>query len=259
MTGYYDLHAHILPGVDDGPEDMADSVEMARMAAANGTDVLVATPHKKDVNENHSVDYVRSLVQEFARQLKSNNIPLQLLLGMENHLDPDLPKDTKEGKALSINGSRYILVELPFTSYPHYAQETLFQLQLQGLTPVIVHPERNSEIQKRPSLLQALVEKGALSQVTAGSLLGLFGAEARRSSEMLLRRNLVHIIASDTHHHKGTRNPGLAQGVEAAARIVGSEKARAMVEDTPRAVVNNQPVEIEPPTKDSARSWWRLR
>jgi len=259
VAGYYDLHAHILPGVDDGPKDMADSIEMARMAAKNGTAVLLATPHNKDVNQDHSVEYVRDLIKEFARQLESNNIPLQLLLGMENHIGPDLPEQVKAGKALTINASRYILVELPFTSYPRFTNDTMYRLQLQGLTPIIVHPERNAMIQKNPSIFESIVEKGMLGQVTAGSLLGVFGPEARKSSETLLKRNLLHLIASDTHHHLGPRNPALTMGVEAAAKIVGPEKARALVEDTPRAIVNNQVLEIESPVEKPARSWWRFR
>jgi len=259
VPGYYDLHAHILPGVDDGPKDMVDSIEMARVAAKDGTAVLLATPHNKDVNQDHSVAYVRDLIKEFARQLQSNNVQLQLLLGMENHIEPDLPEQVKEGRALTVNSSRYILVELPFTSYPRFASDVIFKLQLQGLTPIIVHPERNTVIQRYPSTLESLVEKGILAQVTAGSLLGVFGPEPKKSSEVLLKRNLLHFIASDTHHHLGPRNPTLTMGMEAAAKVVGHERARAMVIDTPRAVVNNQPVEIEPLLKEPRRFLWPFR
>ena len=258
-TGFYDLHTHILPGVDDGPETMEDAVEMARMASQDGTRAILATPHRKDVIENHSVDYIRDLIRDLSQELRNRGIQIDLLLGMENHLELDLPQQVSQGKALTMNGSRYILVELPFTIFPTYAMEVLFQLQIKGLIPVIVHPERNAEIQKRPSLLGDLVERGFLAQVTAGSILGSFGSKAKKSAKALLQRGFVHIISSDAHHNKGHRIPVLSCGVAEAAKIVGTERAYSMVRETPKAVLEDRTLEIEmPDSADISRPWWRL-
>jgi len=259
LTAFYDLHTHILPGVDDGPTNIEDSVAMARVAAEDGTVAILATPHNQDVTQNHSIDYIKNLVEKFRQELKSKNVQIEILLGMENHLEPNLPQHVSDGNALPINATRYILVELPFTIYPNHTEEVLFKLRLQGLTPVIAHPERNSEIQRNPLILKSLVEEGILAQVTAGSLLGSFGREAKKSSETLLRRGLVHIIASDTHHYFGPRNPALSAGVAAAARIVGDQRAQNMAGNTPKAILNNEVVEIEPITDMVfPKPWWRF-
>ena len=255
----YDLHAHILPGVDDGPKTSEDAAEMAGAAAEHGTKVLVATPHRKDVTENHSVPYIYELLAALKSQLEVRDVDLELLLGMENHLDLDLPEAFSEGLALTINGSRYALVELPFFGHPNYVEEVLFQLQLQGLTPVLAHPERIEMIQRDLHLLEGFVERGMLTQITAGSIVGHFGRSVRRFTHSLLSRGLVHVVASDTHYAQGPRSPLLTAGVEAAARIVGEEQAQAMVVDTPRAILSDLTVEVEPPKSDRGpRRWWRL-
>ena len=255
----YDLHAHILPGVDDGAKTLEDAVEMARVAAEHGTKTILATPHRKDITEKSSVSYIRDLLTDFTSELEKRGVQLEILLGMENHLDLDLPEEFSRGRALPMNGSRYVLVELPFFGYHNYLEEVLFQLQLQGVTPVLAHPERIEAVQKSPDLLAGFVERGMLSQVTAGSLLGHFGGKVKRLTHRLLSRGLVHIIASDTHFPKGPRSPKLTPGVAAAARIVGPEQAQAMVVDTPMAILNDKPVEVDlPRAAERSRRWWRL-
>ena len=230
----------MLPGIDDGPKHMPKSVDIARVAYANGTRVMIATPHKLDVNIKSSINHIRKLVAEFQHQLKLNNIGLEILLGMENHIDPSLPQDFKDGKALTINNTRYILVELPPNSYPKYVNEVLLKLKLEGLVPIIVHPERHPVIQKTPSILGELISIGALSQITAGSLVGRFGEYATKTSEFLIRHRLTHIIASDTHSAIGYRNPSLKEAIKAAQILVGAERTSQMVINTPETIVNNE-------------------
>jgi len=242
IVNYYDLHAHVLPGIDDGPKYMSKSLDIARVAYANGTQVMIASPHKLDVNINSSINYIRTLLTEFQKQLKVNNIDLEILLGMENHIDPNLPQDFKDGKALTINDTKYILVELPPDSYPKFVNEVLLKLKLEGLVPIIVHPERHPVIQKTPSMLSELISIGALSQITAGSLVGKFGEYATKTSEFLIRHNLAHLIASDTHSAVGYRNPSLKEGIEAAKSLIGTERALQMVKKTPEAIVHNESI-----------------
>lgn len=255
----YDLHAHILPGVDDGAKSPEDTVEMARVAAEHGTKVVLATPHRRDVTQRGSVAHIQELVDAMNLRIQKEGIDLTLLLGMENHLDVDLPEEISKGRALPINGSRYILVEAPFFGRPNYLEGVLFQLQVQGLVPVLAHPERIEAFQREPELLASLVERGMLSQITAGSVVGHFGGRVRRVTKALLRRGLVHVIASDTHFPGGPRSPKLPPGLEAAADIVGPEKARAMVVDIPKAVLEDLPVEIEPSGDlGPSRRWWHF-
>ena len=253
----YDLHSHILPGVDDGAKTMDDAMQMAIVAADGGTRVMLTTPHRKDITENFSVGYIQHLLGEFNEDIEKKGLKLRLLSGMENHLDLDLPTELDQGRALRINGSRYALVELPFFGRPNYIEEVLFEIQLKGTTPVLAHPERIEAIQKDPDLLVRLVERGMLSQITAGSIVGHFGGEVRRLTRSLLRRGLVHVIASDTHFPSGPRSPVLLPGLEAAAQIVGLDSARAMVIDTPKAIFDDQPVNGEgPKVEEILPRWW---
>ena len=153
----YDLHAHILPGVDDGAKSPEDTLEMARVAADNGTKIILCTPHRRDVTKNWSVQYIRELLDDMNSRIESEGIDLKFVLGMENHLDIDLPDEYANGRALPINGSRYMLVEMPFFGRPNYIEDVMFRLQAQGVTPVLAHPERIQAFQQNPDLLANFV------------------------------------------------------------------------------------------------------
>jgi protein-tyrosine phosphatase len=256
----YDLHAHILPGVDDGAETIEETLEMARVAAQSGTRFLLATPHRRDVTESSSVASVRDLLDEVNIRVREQNTELTLVLGMENHLDLELPDEVTAGRALPIGDTRYILVEMPFVGRPMWVEDVLYRLQLQGLTPVLAHPERIETFQHDPELLLDLVERGMLSQITAGSAIGVFGRSVQRFTAHLLRRNLVHVMSSDTHGPTGPRSPNLGPGIAALTRLVGEVSTMAMVMDTPRAILEDRPVEVDPPRSyESIRHWWQFR
>ena len=239
----YDLHAHILPGIDDGPAAIGDSVEIARIAAANGTRAMLATPHRKDVTELSSVECIREVTAELNCRIRDEGIPLYIKLGMENHIDASLPEDVAAGKALTMNGSRYILVEMPFfgdIEEHDYVDDALRELQAQGLTPVFAHPERIEAFQRQSALLEDYIGIGMLSQLTRGSLLGHWGEEVRQFSLDLLRNGMAHILSSDTHSPRPPRTPELGEAVKIASRIIGCQKTKAMVIDTPRAILNDE-------------------
>ena len=255
----YDLHAHILPGIDDGARVPDETVDMARVAAEDGTKVILATPHRKDVTDSSSVAHIRELTEQMNVRIKAEGIDLTLLLGMENHLDLELPRDYSSGSALPINGSRYILVEMPFFGRPNYIESVLLDLQVNGLTPVLAHPDRIEAFQRDPDFLADLVERGMLTQLTGGSVVGHFGGRVKKFTETLLRRGLGHIMASDTHFPDGPRSPRLRHCVDAAAKLVGPDRARAMVVDTPRAILEDLEVVVEPPGPAGRRPrWWRF-
>ena len=115
--------------------------------------------------------------------MRDEGLDIRVFIGMENHLSGDLPELAASGEAFSYNGGPYILVELPFDSLPDYTDEVLTRLQGQGLTPVIAHPERQSDIMKNPSIMGEFAERGMLGQVTSTCILGRFGDEARDVAE----------------------------------------------------------------------------
>lgn len=243
----YDLHAHILPGVDDGAVTPEDTLAMSRIAAETGTKVVLATPHRKDVTEESSVAYLRALIVDMNAQNRDHGVNLSLVLGMENHLDTDLPAEIEAGRALTMNGTRYILIEMPFFGRPDFIEDTLAEVQAMGLTPVLAHPERIEAFQHDPDMLRRFIEKGMLSQITSGSVIGYWGEEVRDFTRSLLENSMAHMMASDTHHAVGGRSPRMDVGLEAAASIIGFDAAMAMLVDTPKAILEDKPIEIEPP------------
>ena len=236
-TGYVDIHSHILPGVDDGAETWEEAVDILKVAANAGTTVMVATPHGDNRARWDNIDSLKDLSGDLNAMLASEGVPLNIVLGMENPLELDMVAQVKRGTALTLNGSEYILVELPFQQLPIYWEEVLFQLQLDGLHPIIAHPERQVQLQANPNLLSGLVERGILLQVTAGSLVGSFGPRAKKAAETLFKKGFAHIIASDCHRSEGSRGPDLNGGARAATKIVGQSLAIQMVSDLPRAIV----------------------
>ena len=235
----YDLHAHILPGVDDGAVTPQDTLAMSRVAVETGTKVVLATPHRKDVTENWSVAHLHTLISDMNKQNRDHGVELSLVLGMENHLDTDLPAEIEAGRALPMNGTRHILIEMPFFGRPDYIEETLAEVQAMGLVPVLAHPERIEAFQRDPDMLKRFVDKGMLSQITSNSLIGFWGEDVAEFTRYLLKNGMAHVMASDTHHAKGGRSPRMDVGLEAAGEIVGFDTALAMLVDTPKAILED--------------------
>ena len=240
----YDIHCHILPGIDDGPERLEQALAMARIAFADGIQTVVATPHAARIAALGGREGLEQRVQAFSGELRANAIDLAVAMGVEYLLSMELLEETQRGAAIGLNGSRYLLVEIDFLQYPSYTEEALFQLQLEGFTPVLAHPERQATIQERPELLVGLVERGVLSQITGGSLMGYFGRAAQKSAEHLLRQNLVHLLASDGHSATANRPPVMAEAMDAVERLVGEEAVHTLAVANPSAILANAPVAL---------------
>jgi protein-tyrosine phosphatase len=251
-----DLHAHILPAVDDGPVNLGEALAMARLAAADGVRTVAATPHSGDWQPPLSAAALRSRVAQLQAELDREGVAVTVVMGMEVYLDPDTAWRAVQGSALCLGETNYLLVELPLHEYPSYTEQALFELQARGFRPILAHPERNAVLAREPARLAPLVERGILAQVTAGSLAGRFGRHVLAAAELMLEHRLVHIIASDAHGF-GSRSPVMSVGVAAAAALVGAERARAMVTTIPAAILAGQAVITEPPTPLTTRrrSW----
>lgn len=196
-----DLHCHILPGIDDGAKDIEDSIDMARAAVAEGITHILATPHYKNGHWNNEKKDILVLVDELQEELDARDIPLTIFPGQEVRINGELFEDLAEDKIQFIDeGSQYVLIEFPTPSIPAYTESLFFELQKEGITPIIVHPERNRAVLKNPNVLLPFVEKGALAQLTAASYTGGFGKSIQKVSKQLVEANLVHFIASDAHN-----------------------------------------------------------
>lgn len=236
----YDIHNHLLPGVDDGPEDFLESIQICEIAQSQNTKMIIATPHRKDVTENHSVHLIKDLVFNINGNLHQKKVDIDVKLGMENHVDLDLIHDIENGRALTLNNSEYILVEMPWKGRPSYIERVIADLLQSGLIPVLAHPERMRLFEDERELLGELVGMGCKSQLTASSLYGKFGDKAQRASVDMMTEGLIHVIASDTHMAEGQRCYDMDLGFKFAKQIIGSYEATQMVGSNPRAVFENQ-------------------
>jgi len=250
-----DLHCHILPGIDDGAASLDDSLAIARLALQDGVRRVVATPHWGEGTFTGTGAEIQERVQALQGELLGRGVEMEILAGAELFLSPEVPARCAEDPLLTLNGSRYLLVEFPLQMVPPYAEQILFELRLRGIVPVIAHPERNAEIASNPELLRKLVDRGVLAQVTAGSLEGTFGFHIRRVAETLVKRQLVQIIASDAHSAHD-RPPLLGNAVQRAAQLVGDEAAHAMATTVPEAILRDEEIELPPPQPPQRRSWF---
>jgi len=195
-----DLHSHILPGVDDGARDLSESVNMAKKAVEQGIHTIVATPHHLNNRYENPKQTIIDRVRELNKALLEEKIDLNVLPGQETRIYGEMVEGYEIGEILPIDNTQYVLVEFSSSHVPRYTEKLFYDLQTKGLVPVIVHPERNQEIIERPDVLYKLVEKGALTQVTAASICGDFGKKIKNFSMQLIEANLTHFIASDAHN-----------------------------------------------------------
>ncbi len=253
-----DIHCHILPGLDDGAAELDDSIAIAAAAVADGTRTVVATPHGAKWAYNGSLAETQRKVSELQAEISSRGVDLEVLTGLEAHITPDLAELHDRGGVFTLNGSRYLLVEFPLQILPVYTDQALFDLQVRQLIPVIAHPERNLAIAAKPEILWRMVSHGMLAQVTAGSLVGLFGPKTREVAELLVTHRLVHVIASDAHSVTG-RGPVLSAAVKRAGELIGQDAAGAMVTVTPWTILRNESVQVpEPEPLEQPRSWFHF-
>ncbi|MFS0881679.1 tyrosine-protein phosphatase [Metabacillus niabensis] len=195
-----DIHSHILPGIDDGAQTVEDAINMAKLAVEEGITKIIATPHHQNGKyTNKKVDIIER-VSKLNCTLQKENIPLEVLPGQETRIYGEIIEDLDKGDILSLNNTNYLFIELPSGHIPRYTEQLLFDIQLKGFTPIIVHPERNSGVMENPEKLLDLVKKGALTQVTAGSITGYFGKKIKKLSMQLIEANLTHFISSDAHN-----------------------------------------------------------
>lgn len=247
-----DLHCHILPKLDDGPDNAAESADMCRLAADEGITDIIATPHVFEDRHDVNLDHRDACIEKFNTFLHQRGLKLNLHPGAEVRLVPKLGERLRAPQRLCLNGSRYMLLELP-PLMPATLEEELYSLQLRGCVPILAHPERHECIQRNPDFLLHLASSGVLTQITAQSLLGGFGEPSRRCAELLVQNRTAHFVASDAHSSTG-RPPLLAAARGRIEHIAGPEEARAMFEDRPRAVLRNRPVHVHSPLPSTPRT-----
>ena len=251
-----DLHAHILPGLDDGPKDINESLAMCEMAAADGIRAIVATPHTGNGVYDNRRDRILASLSALREKVEKAGLPISLHGGADVHANVDVLDMLADGRAMTVNDSgRYVMIEIPDQAIPPNFEDWLFSLQLKGIIPILTHPERNMVIGNDLNFLASLVSMGVLIQVTAMSITGQFGRAIEKISREMLARGLVHVIATDAHSID-TRPPVLSKARDIAASLIAEEGALDLVEKNPRSILEGRPVDVPLP-KERAQGFMK--
>jgi protein-tyrosine phosphatase len=243
-----DLHSHVLPGIDDGPQDVAGSVEILRAARADGIERIAATPHVRD---DHPTTPER--MESAVAGLNALGEEVEVLTGAELDLRRLRTLDDAALRRFGLGGNpRLLLLETPFACWPLDLRGLVFDLEMRGFAVVLAHPERNPEVQDRPELLRELVDAGVAVQLTAGSVDGRLGRRPAASAKELLDLGLAHLIASDAHA-PSVRAIGMR---DAAAAAGGGALARWLTYDVPHALLEGRPLPPRPQRRRTMRLPW---
>lgn len=256
-----DIHSHILPAVDDGPKTIEDSICMARQAADEGVMSICATPHilgeitpTGEQNINRSFELLKS-------RIDSDGLNLRLMLGSEIYVRSDIITLRKHALFSLNQTGRYVLIELPLSKIPVGIDQLVFHLRLEGITPIIAHPERSLTENDQLQQVAALVSQGALMQVNAGSIMGQFGKLCRKMAEGLLRLGLVHMVASDAHDTRTRSFSVLSQAYRKVTGMLAQNEAQKLFMHNPEKVLAGKSLfgEDWPDQEENENAKWQTQ
>lgn len=236
-----DLHCHILPGIDDGAEDVEASIGMAEKALSQGITHILCTPHQNNGEYVNPKSEVIGAVASLQAEFDKRNLPLTLFEGQEVHITGELIEEIQKDHILFTDlGDTYFLLEFPTMDIPAYTEEMFFELRNMGKVPVIVHPERNAKFREDPDRLIPFLEMGCLAQLTAPSIVGIFGKSIQRTAKEMVDRNMVQMVASDAHGIN-KRTFYMKEAYELIEKEFGKEKITLM-DQVARDLLNGDPV-----------------
>jgi protein-tyrosine phosphatase len=257
-----DIHHHLLWDQDDGATSLDLSLEMARMAADDGITHIACTPHSND-HYSYTPEAIDAKIAELQRLLDKDGVHIKLGRGCDFHMSYDnIQQAHEDPRRFSINGGIYILVEVPDYALPRGLGETFYQMQIEGLTPILTHPERNPTLQKEPERIAEWLRGGVLVQVTAGSVTGRMGRRAEKMAHALLAKRWVHFLATDAHNAT-SRPPQMRDARDLVAEKYSSDYAHLLCVSNPLAAFMNNALPPQPEPlglyeeEETGRSWWQ--
>ena len=236
----YDIHSHILYGVDDGAACIEESIEMVLQAAKGGIKTMIATPHY--IEGLHSNNYKDNLdkFNNLIRETDRLGIDMKIYLGNEVLITPELPELIKYGVVAPLNNSRYILIELPFFDIPSYTEKVLFNLEMGGYRAILAHPERNEHIINDLNILYDFIRRGALVQMNISSIKGAYGKRVYKAALKMLKCRMVHFVGTDMHSPE-KRQLDISSAIK-TLEIHCPDQVNKLLQDNPRRIIINEPI-----------------
>jgi len=218
-----DIHSHILPGLDDGAKNMTETLHIVRQLHQAGFKTLIATPHVLEGKGFLSVAEILAVTEQVRERVTEAGIPVEILPGAENYIFPDMAKWARDGLLTMKNIGKYLLVELPMNEIPHYTDQVFFELQVNGLIPVLAHPERYRGLFDEPERLLDWAKKGILFQLDLRSLSGYYGPQSKLLAELMLHSDLIHFVGSDAHRVSRSEQ-AYSEALQSLEGIVGKTR-----------------------------------
>jgi protein-tyrosine phosphatase len=237
-----DLHCHLLPGIDDGPQTLAEAIKLCRIAVADGVTHAIVTPHIHPGRWENTRPTIEQQCDKLQQVVSQQGIPLQLGFAAEVRLTDQIMQQVENDEIPfygEVDGYNIMLLEFPHGHIIPGSDKLVAWLMKHNIRPLIAHPERNKQVMKDPIQLQPFIAAGCWLQVTAGSVTGAFGEQAQRIAHQLLRDDFVTVLASDGHNAKA-RQPALKQAFDAIAGQYGAERARRLTLHTPARITASQ-------------------
>ena len=257
-----DLHCHMLHGLDDGPETVAESMQMARDFVQSGYSTVVATPHMvPGTTWMPPIDGIKTKVADLNRTIEDEGLKLKIVSGMEIALDPQVPDLLDDDRLLPLGRSSCLLIEPSFQQLPAGWEQVIFSIQAKGYSILLAHVERCGQLATHPELIDKLRQSGVYMQVNWGSFLGQYGRTVARTARFLAGKGHIHCLASDSHH-TGAHNPAKMQAVTTKlSKMIGQENLQRITVENPRRVLCGEtPQSMDMPGEKTGRKkkpWWR--
>ena len=241
MDNYIDIHSHILYGIDDGSKTLEESIEIIKQHIEMGFKDIVLTPHYIE-NSKYETDNKEKtkLLETLKKETKKQKLDINLYLGNEVFVNNIL--EIKKEKILKINNSKYLLIEFPMNEKPKNINNILYEIKIQGIIPVIAHPERYSFVQKNPDLVDEWIEEGALLQSNYGSIIGVYGDNAKKTIKKLLKKNKIKALATDIHFPNNKIYQNIEKSRKRIKKIIGEEKFIELTITNPKKIIENKDI-----------------
>ena len=243
-----DMHSHILPEIDDGSRSEEETFNMIKEAYEAGFTTIVATSHYYLGHYEPNEELRNTIIDRITEKLTKMNINIKISIGSEIYITRDMVSLLSEHKASSINGTRYVLFELPFTTEVQNLKDVIYSLISNNYIPIIAHPERYKYVQKNPNILLELLDLGVLFQSNYGSIIGQYGKDAKKTVKLLLKNNFIHFLGSDAHRQENIYT-AIPEAINAIKEVVSDKQLEELTLINPNLVLENKKIDTRRPTR----------